>query len=157
MRSLYSWFLVILMIIFWIFRIVIAFTASLDADIGIEPIDLNIEIILLFVTLVSIIFVIKRKIFGGILYLISYSGYFGIYLFRIFPSIIEGTAIINEYIKVFFSFIGMLLSILILFDILLDKKRKLNPKDKKTDWFYKNKEFDRNIDERADKNNYRIL
>ena len=100
MRSLYSWFLVILMIIFWIFRIVIAFTASLDADIGIEPIDLNIEIILLFVTLVSIIFVIKRKIFGGILYLISYSGYFGIYLFRIFPSIIEGTAIINEYIKV---------------------------------------------------------
>ena len=26
---------------------------------------------------------------------------------------------------------------------LLDKNRKLNPKDKKTDWFYQNEEFDR--------------
>ena len=39
----------------------------------------------------------------------------------------------------------------------LDKNRKNNPKDKKTDWFYKNEEFDRKLDDRADKNNYRTM
>jgi len=29
--------------------------------------------------------------------------------------------------------------------------------DKQTDWFYKNKEYDRKLDERADKNQYRTL
>ena len=42
-------------------------------------------------------------------------------------------------------------------DLLLDKNRKENPKDKKTDWFYKNEEFDRKLDDRADKNNYRTM
>ena len=44
-----------------------------------------------------------------------------------------------------------------LFDLIIDKSRKANPKDKKTDWFYKNEQFDRKLDERADKNNYRTL
>ena len=35
-----------------------------------------------------------------------------------------------------------------------DKNKKTNPKDKKTDWFYKNEQFDRKLDERADKNNF---
>ena len=34
---------------------------------------------------------------------------------------------------------------------------KNNPKDKKTDWFYDNEQFDRKLDERADKNNYRTM
>ena len=45
----------------------------------------------------------------------------------------------------------------VLLDLLLDKNRKENPKDKKTDWFYKNEEFDRKLDDRADKNNYRTM
>ena len=40
---------------------------------------------------------------------------------------------------------------------LFDKNRKANPKDKKTDWFYNNKDFDREKDDRADTNNYRTL
>ena len=31
------------------------------------------------------------------------------------------------------------------FDLLLDKNRKANPKNKKTDWFFKNEKFDRGI------------
>ena len=38
-----------------------------------------------------------------------------------------------------------------------DKNRKAHPKDKKTDWFYKNEQYDRKLDERADKNNYRTM
>ena len=39
---------------------------------------------------------------------------------------------------------------------LLDRDKN-NPKDKKTDWFYTNEQYDRQLDERADKNNYRTL
>lgn len=39
--------------------------------------------------------------------------------------------------------------------MLVDKTRSVYPTDKKTDWFYKNKEFDRKLDERVDQNQYR--
>jgi hypothetical protein len=55
------------------------------------------------------------------------------------------------------SLIGMIIPIAVLLDLLLDKNRKNNPKDKKTDWFYQNEEYDRKMDDRADKNNYRTL
>ena len=41
--------------------------------------------------------------------------------------------------NIFFSFIGIVLALITLLDLLLDKNRKLNPTDKKTDWFYKDK------------------
>jgi len=44
----------------------------------------------------------------------------------------------------------------VLFDLLFDKNRKEHPVDKKTDWFYKNENFDRKLDERADKNHYKF-
>ena len=56
-----------------------------------------------------------------------------------------------------FSMIGIILPLAVLLDLLLDKNRKLNPKDKKTDWFYQNEQFDRKLDDRADKNNYRTM
>ena len=56
-----------------------------------------------------------------------------------------------------FSIIGIILPLIVLIDLLLDKNRKENPKDKKTDWFYQNEQFDRKLDDRADKNNYRTI
>ncbi|MNL70889.1 hypothetical protein D3C87_1959530 [compost metagenome] len=53
--------------------------------------------------------------------------------------------------------IAIIIPTAVMMDILVDKGRKLNPVDKKTDWFYKNEEFDRKMDERSDKNNYRTL
>ena len=61
------------------------------------------------------------------------------------------------YLNTFISLIGIAIPVAILFDLLLDKNRKANPKDKKTDWFYQNEQFDRKFDERADKNNYRTM
>ena len=61
------------------------------------------------------------------------------------------------YFNAFVSLVGMIIPIAVLLDLLLDKGRKAHPVDKKTDWFYKNKQFDRELDERADKNNYRTL
>ena len=38
--------LLIFMVMFWIFRLVVAFTASIGVDIGFAPMNLNLEIIL---------------------------------------------------------------------------------------------------------------
>ena len=55
------------------------------------------------------------------------------------------------------AFIGIIIPLSAFFDVLLDKGRKAHTVDKQTDWFYKNKEFDRKMDDRADKNQYRTL
>ena len=64
---------------------------------------------------------------------------------------------IGTSLSMIVSLIGVVLPLAVLIDLLLDKQRKANPKDNKTDWFYKNKDFDRKLDDRADKNNYRTM
>ena len=152
MKKFSTWLIVMFMLMFWGFRVVIAFTDSLNIDIGIIPVDPNAEIILLFISLISIVLITKRKMLGAVIYLLTYGGYFGMEIYNSF--IKDG---IIDYGNAFFSLIGIILPIVAIFDLLFDKAAKAYPKDNKTDWFYKNKEFDREMDERADKNNYRTL
>ena len=155
MRSLASYLLLILMVMFWICRIVVAFTTTLGIDIGVVPMNMNMEIILLFITIPCIILVGKRKLLGAILYLIAYGAYFGIDLYKIIMEIWQGVETIEDYGGAIMSFIGIIIPIAIFFNLLVDKARMTNPVNKKTDWFYKNEEFDRKLDERVDKNQYR--
>ncbi len=155
MRSMPSYLLLIFMVMFWIFRIVVAFTSSLAIDIGFTPINMNFEIILLFVTLVSIALVGKRMLVGAIIYLISYGLYFGVDLYNIVMQIMQAQTTVTDYSNTLASFIGVVLPLAVFFNMLMDKNRTNHPVDKKTDWFYKNDEYDRKLDERADKNEYR--
>ncbi|MBO5479458.1 MAG: hypothetical protein J6A04_07260 [Clostridia bacterium] len=155
MRSMASYLLLIFMVMFWIFRLVVAFTASIGVDIGFVPMNMNMEIILLFVTMVGIAFVGKRMLIGAIIYLVSYGLYFGVDLYNIVMGIIGGTTTITDYSNALASFIGVVLPLAVFFNLLIDKNRTNHPVDKKTDWFYKNDEYDRKIDERADQNQYR--
>jgi len=158
MRNFSTWMIVMLAVLFWIFRVVVAVTASMALEFMATPMDLTVEIVLLFVTVLSFILIVKRQVLGALLYLATYSLYFGADLFQTLPLLIEGATLnLTQYTNLFFSFVGMLLPIAVLFDMLLDKNRLNHPKDKKTDWFYTNKEYDRQLDERADKNNYRTL
>ncbi len=153
MKNLTTYLLVIFMVMFWIFRIIVAVCYNLGIDFIAQPMDLNFEVILLFLTFVSVILVIKRSMLGAIIYLIGNGLYFGT---NIFNAINAQTGSMLNYMDILFSFIGIILPILVLFDILLDKNRKAHPVDKKTDWFYKNKEYDRQFDERADRNEYKF-
>ncbi len=155
MRSMASYLLLIFMVMFWIFRLIVAFTSSIGQDIGFAPMNINIEIILLFITLVSIALVGKRKLIGAILYLVSYGFYFGVDLYNIVMGILAGSNTIASYSNAMVSFIGVVLPVSVFFNMLIDKNRTNHPVDKKTDWFYKNEQFDRKLDERADKNQYR--
>lgn len=160
MKNFSTWMLVMFMVLFWIFRVIVALAGQMHWDIGeIEPLNQQMEIILLFVVLVCIILVVKRKLIGALIYLLAYGLYFGVDIVNNIQVVLSAleTVDISLYMNIFISIIGVVLPLSVLFDMLMDKSRKLHPKDKKTDWFYTNEKFDRQLDERADKNNYRTL
>lgn len=160
MKNFSTWLLACFMVMFWAFRAVVTLMAELHQDFGgIVPLNKTLEIIILFVVLVCIVLVVKRKMVGALIYLLSYGMYFGTDILRNISTIIEaeGQLPATIFMNLFVSFIGIILPVAVLLDMLVDRNRKNNPKDKKTDWFYKNEKFDRQLDDRADKNNYRTL
>ena len=159
MKNLYTYLVVMFMIMYWIFRVVLAVTNTVGVDLGITIPNYNMEIALLFITIVSIVLVIKRNIIGSLIYLISYALYFGMPLFNGIMAITDadGSFDINIYTTLFANALGIVIPLFVLFEMLIEKNRMAHPVDKKTDWFYKNEEYDRKLDDRADKNNYRTL
>ena len=159
MKNLSTYLVVMFMIMYWIFRIVLAVTNTIGIDMGVTIPNYNMEIALLFITIVSIVLVIKRNIIGSLLYLLSYALYFGTPLFNGIMAVVssDGSFDINSYTTLFVNALGIVIPLFVLFEMLIEKNRMAHPVDKKTDWFYKNEEYDRKLDDRADKNNYRTL
>ncbi len=162
MKNFSTWILVMFMAMFWAFRIIVAVTAEMRIDFAIQPFNITLEIILLFVVLLCMLLIIKRKLIGALIYLLAYGMYFGTDMITGMTSLFSQASDISitgmdVYLNSFVSLIGIIIPVAVLLDLLMDKSRKANPKDKKTDWFYKNEKFDRQMDERADKNNYRTL
>lgn len=159
MKKFSTWMLVMFMVLFWLLRVIIALAYELKWNFaGLVPLNQSMEIALLFVFLLCLILIVKRKMIGALLYLLTYGMYFGTNVTSNIQTILDvanGTTDISQYLNLFMSVIGIILPIAVLLDLLCDRERKENPKDKKTDWFYKNQKFDRKMDERADKNNYR--
>ena len=157
MQKFSTWMILSLAVIFWLLRIAATYTYVMGMDFIVEPLSLELEISLLFIALLAVVLLAKRKMLGAIIYIIAYDGYFGVDIFNKFIAMQEGALASLDYMSIFFSFAGMILPIIALFDLLLDKNRTAHPKDKKTDWFYKDEKFDRQKDERADTNNYITL
>ena len=157
MKNFSTWMLVMFMVMFWVFRVIVAVMPEFGTTLGgIAPLNQNLEIILSFVVLVCIVLIVRRKLIGALIYLLAYGMYFGVDVINNIQTVLNGASM-ETALNVFISIIGIILPIAVLADLLLDKGRKANPKDKKTDWFYKNEEFDRKLDDRADKNNYRTM
>lgn len=161
MKKFSTILLIMFVAMFWVFRMIVAFMHEIGQDLGgIVPFNQQMEIILLFVVLVCMILIAKRKIVGALIYLVAYGLYFGTNLMSGITTLFsqENSIVdITLYMNMLISLVGVALPIAVLLDLLLDKNRKAHPKDKKTDWFYRNEKFDRQLDERADKNNYRTL
>lgn len=157
MKKFSTWMLVMVMVRFWVFRVIVAVMPEFVTTLGgIAPLNQNLEIILSFVVLVCIVLIVRRKLIGALIYLLAYGMYFGVDVINNIQTVLNGASM-ETALNVFISIIGIILPIAVLADLLLDKGRKANPKDKKTDWFYNNEQFDRKLDERSDKNNYRTL
>jgi len=152
MKKMSSYLLVMFMVLFLIFRVVAAGAHTLGIDIGIPIIEFNFEIILIFVALICILLVIRRNVIGALIYLVTYIYYFGMNLYQMLSG-----KITMEYMGALISFVGVILPLAVLLELLFDENSKKHPKDNKTDWYYNNENYDRKYDERADKNNYRTL
>lgn len=159
MKKFSTYLLVMFMIIFWIVRIIITISSELGKDfMGMKPMNEIFEIIILFATLLCIVLVVKRKLVGSLLYLTLHAIYFGGDITAKLGLISRNEPLtLADTTNMMFSMLGIIIALAVLIDLLLDKNRKANPKDKKTDWFYQNEQFDRKLDDRADKNNYRTM
>ena len=159
MRNFSTWLLVCFMVMYWVFRIMVALMAQMHQNFIVQPFNATIEIILLFIVLVCLILIVKRKMAGALIYLIAYVMYFGSDVTTKITTLIEDSSQLglNDYTALIISLIGIILPIAVLLDLLAGKNRKAHPKDEKTDWFYKNEAYDRKLDDRADKNNYRTM
>lgn len=159
MKNLSTYLVVMFMVMYWMFRVILAVTDTIGINLGVTIPNYTTEIVMLFATIAFIVLVYKRKILGAVFYLLTYSVYLGGPLIQQITSLLgaETEFNINIYTDIFANSIGIIIAIAVLFDLLLDKNRQAHPVDKKTDWFYKNEKFDREMDERADKNNYRTL
>ena len=157
MKSLTSYLIIVFIIFFWILRVVVALTATMNFDFFIKPIDVTAEIVILFVSLAAIILIIKRNIIGAIIYFACNLLYFGATVITQVIGLTTGILPNSEYIGMAVSILGILLGMFALLDVLFNKDRTNTRVDNKTSWFYNNKDFDRQMDERADKNNYRTM
>lgn len=158
MRKISSWLIFIFMIMFWLFRVATTYCTKMEKDfVGFVSFNLTVEVIILFVTILCIILFYKRSLIGATIYLLSYGYYFGGYILTTgIPSFMNlGESNITILQNSFVSIIAVALAIFACVDIVFDKINRKNHRDKKTDWFFKNEQYDRKLDERADKNQYR--
>lgn len=157
MKSLFSYFITILAVIYWFFRVMVSLMYSMGKEFICEPLDANIEIIILFLTIPSIIFIIRRNIIVATLYFGMYAAYFGSILYNSLtgiPAEFETWAF-TDNISILVTALGVIIPFLVFADIAIQKSR-FQPKDRNTDWYYENKKYERKYDERADRNQYKI-
>lgn len=156
MTSLFSYLLTFLGIMYWFFRAIVTILFQLDQEFFATPLNTNLEILVLFATLPCMILVVKRNIVGAACYFGIYAAYFGTALYEaIISSQSTGLDIVNTS-NMFCILLGVIIPMLTFFDILFNKHRTLGKGAKKEDWFYKNEQYDRKFDERADRNQYRL-
>ena len=158
MRNLSSWLLVMFMGMFWIFRVIVALSVQFGGTDfgGFIAFNFNTEIILLFTTILCLILILRRSLVGAIAYVATYGFYFGTYIFNNLIVNRPETGLSMDILQnVFAAALGVILSVLVLVDLLIDKATRKSHSDRKTDWFFKTDKFDRKYDERADKNQYR--
>lgn len=160
MKSLVSWLLVLFMAMFWVFRIIVTLTSQLGKDFGGFIVFNNTaEIVLLFVSLFCFILIVKRKLLGGIIYLAGYGWYFGSYIINnLIPALdsedgVDMIIIQNSAIGI----LGIIIALCIVINIAFEREKLKHFTDNKTDWYFNSDKYDRKLDERADKNQYRTL
>ena len=149
MVGMLSYLISFLGILFWGFRLVVVFCATMEIDFAVQPINLNLEIGLLFLSIPCFALVLKRHLGGAFAYFILFTAYFGNDLYHCL------TNNVGNVQTIMIDALGVILPLITLIDIAVNKDRMGTSEDKKTVWFYGNKEYDRELDERADKNNYR--
>lgn len=150
MVGLISYLISFLGILFWLLRVAVAFCATMEIEFPVKPMNLNLELVVLFISIPCFALILKRHLGGAFVYFITFAFYFGNDLYNNLTGASQGSPL-----TILMDFFGVILPLLSLIDIAINRDRFGKSEDRKTVWFYGNKDFDRQLDERADKNNYR--
>lgn len=162
MANFSTWILAIFMVMFWLFRGIVALCTQFSIDLlGVVSYNFNWEVIILFATLLCIILVVKRKLIGALGYLMLYGVYFGEHFITNLITLSQGqsTLTIDISMNLIADLVGLALALFVLLDMIVDKGRKANPIDRKTDWYFKNEKYDEELkkrDQREDHNEYKF-
>jgi len=156
MASLFSYLVSFLAILYWIFRIVVCFNFSLAKEFAFIPLNFEQEILVLFLSVPCFIAIFKRNVIGCAIYFGIYGMYFGQSVYNKILDIIATGATPTTIIETVVLACGVLIPLFSFLDVLLNKNRVGAGVTKQTDWFYKNEKFDREFDERADRNEYKF-
>lgn len=157
MKSLSSYLITIFAVMYWIFRMIVSLMFSLNQDFICVPLNPTIEIVILFLTIPSIIFIIRRNVIAATLYFGMYAAYFGTIVYNSLTKISSSseTLILTDSTEIFFAALGIIIPFLVFCDVVISKSNFI-PSEKNTDWYYENDKYDRKFDERADRNQYKI-
>jgi len=139
---------------FWIFRVAIILCEKMEVTLPVSSYNSMIEIPILFISVICLVLIIKKNFIGSLVYFIMYAGYFSMDIINNIGKM--GDTNVSYILNVLVAFIGIVIALVNMIYILVSTNKKSDKSMKKTDWFYQNKKFDRELDERADKNNYRI-
>ena len=157
MRTMGNYLIIMFSVMLFIFRLIVVFTAMIGIEFIVEPVNISYEMILLFIMLICIILMSKNKLSGAIVLVIASVAYYGPSLLEQITYMSSNSIGIETAIQLIISVICIIITIFAFFIIAFAKEQEKRPVDKKTDFFYKNEAYDRELDERADKNNYRIM
>ena len=157
MKSLFSYLIVFVAVLYWVFRVVVSLFYSMQMEFICVPLNATIEIAILFLTIPSIIFIIRRNIIAATLYFGMYAAYFGTILYQDLTMVSAETESLamTDPITILISALGVIIPFLVFADVAIQKSRFHAP-DRDTDWYYENEKYDRKFDERADRNQYKI-
>ena len=162
MFSMFSYLITFLGVLFWFFRAIVCLQATRELEFIIEPLNLSMEIALLFATVPCFVLIFKRNLIGATVYFGMYGAYFGTALYQAYQAYmnmgeitVDNTYVVPNTVNLLVCGFGVVIPLLTFLDILINKNRTRFNGDKKTDWYYKNSDYDRQYDERADRNQYR--
>ena len=156
MKTFANWMTVIFMIMYWGFRIFVTYMYTNEQSFPIQPINLTTEIVIIFLTFLCIVLVFKRQRVGGFIYFGINLMYYGFDIYLNATGLATGSesfSIMDSGMNMFGSVLGIIMGLVVLIDVLsYNMKTSI---DRSTDWYYKNKELDKQKDSREDTNKYR--
>ena len=77
MRTIGNYLIIMFSIMLFVFRLIVVFTATMGMEFMVQPINVNYEIALLFVMVITIILMSRNKLSGAIILVIASVAYYG--------------------------------------------------------------------------------
>ena len=139
-------------IMFWLFRVYVALMISGGSEIPFTTPGIEMEIAVIFITLISIFMIFRRNLIFASIYLGTYFAFFTYGIALMNGNISTNKQLLNAMVMI----AGIIIALLNFLDVMFNKNRKGSTKDNKTDWFYATDKYEREFDERADRNQYKI-